>query len=364
MTRAITRFFLVAMFFLARASRLAPAKPREPRLPDGTHQRSQHRTARRRSERRPVLTRTATAFNEPIGMEDQLRCPAVPRCPKVNGLGFAFAVTSYSKNGLAIVEGINDLAELAAIFEATNGPPGRTYLVGASEGGIITALALERRPDLYSGGFAACGPIGNFRRQINYLGDFRVVFDYFYPGILPGEADLIPTELIEGWKTVYVPRVRAAISADPDKARQLLRVTKAPVGLDPITVEETVLGVLWYNVFATNDARQKLGGQPFDNRLRWYSGSDNDLRLNLLVDRFDADTAALLEIEQSYQTSGALSKPVVTLHTLGDPIIPYCTSPTGARSGWPVRTLHDNIPILEYGHCNFTAGEVRSVSAC
>ena len=39
----------------------------------------------------------------------------------------------------------------------------------------------------------------------------------------------------------------------------------------------------WYNVFATNDGIEKLGGQPFDNGWRWYTGSSDDLRLNIGV---------------------------------------------------------------------------------
>ena len=58
----------------------------------------------------------------------------------------------------------------------------------------------------------------------------------------------------------------------------------------------TVTGVLWYNIFATNDAIARLGGQPFDNKTRLYHGSDNDLRLNLGVQRAAADPAALAEV--------------------------------------------------------------------
>jgi hypothetical protein len=44
---------------------------------------------------------------------------------------------------------------------------------------------------------------------------------------------------------------------------------------------------LWYNVFATNDARARLGGgNPYDNRQRLYVGSANDLLLNLVCAEF------------------------------------------------------------------------------
>ena len=118
--------------------------------------------------------------------EDQL-CIADFCIPEIiNGLGFGFATNSYSKTGLAIVAGKNDILDLVNIYTAQKGQPQRVYLVGASEGGIITALALEKHPEVFSAGVAACGPIGSFPMQINYFGDARATFEYFFPGVIPG----------------------------------------------------------------------------------------------------------------------------------------------------------------------------------
>ena len=57
---------------------------------------------------------------------------------------------------------------------------------------------------------------------------------------------------------------------------------------NPATIAQTTLNVLMYNVFGGTDAEDKLGGNPYGNRLRWYSGSSNDLRLNLRVQRYSA----------------------------------------------------------------------------
>ena len=59
------------------------------------------------------------------------------------------------------------------------------YLVGVSQGGLVCTLAVEQNPGIFSGGLSLCGPIGDFRRQINYWGDFRVAFDYFFPNVIP-----------------------------------------------------------------------------------------------------------------------------------------------------------------------------------
>ncbi len=304
------------------------------------------------------------AFHEPIAIpEDQLQLPHQVSIPELaNGLGFAFATTSYSVNGLAVRQGMADLIDLVQIFRATHGQPGRVYLVGASEGGLITALALERHADVFNGGLSACGPVGNFGWQINYWGDVRVLFDYFFPGVIPGSPIAIPQEVIDQWDTVYKPSVEVALRSEPARTSQLLEVARVP--RPPTNAEkniEALLDLLWYNVFATNDGIAKLGGQPFDNSQRLYRGSANDRLLNQMVTRVQADPVAITEVNTHYQTTGNLGGPLVALHTLRDPIVPYWQAAfyrykievTGAQG------LHKNIPILwRYGHCNFNAPQV------
>jgi alpha-beta hydrolase superfamily lysophospholipase len=303
------------------------------------------------------------APNEKVAIpEDQLTLPDGTSLPALmNQLGFAFATSSYPVNGLAIKPGVADMVDLVSTFTAEEGAPGRVYLTGASEGGIVTALAVEQFPGVFSGGLATCGPVGDFQKQIDYWGDFRAVFDYFFPGLLPGSPVHVPDYVIEKWDTYYEPLVRAALRARPAAMDQLLKVTRAPFDpADPATKEETVLGILWYNVFATNDGVDKLGGRPFDNRNRLYAGSDHDFLLNLLVKRYGADPAAGLEIAANYETSGALAVPVVTLHTTGDPIIPYWHEPRYRLKTWlsGSGSLHRNLPVFRYGHCQFEPKDV------
>jgi alpha-beta hydrolase superfamily lysophospholipase len=240
-----------------------------------------------------------------------------------NALGYGFAASSYSKNGLAIVEGVNDTKDLVQNILQPILHPKRVYLIGASEGGLIAALSAEQLPQVYKVAGAACGPIGSFQGQVNYFGDFRVVFDYFFPGLIPSSPVSIPSEVMVDWDTVYVPAITAALAANPSKTAQLIKVMRAQVTSDPLTVVETVLGALWYNVFATNDAVATLSGQPFDNHDRIYTGSTNDLLLNLRIERFRAAPSALAAIAAQYETSGKLKMPMITLHTTGDPVIPY-----------------------------------------
>jgi pimeloyl-ACP methyl ester carboxylesterase len=296
-------------------------------------------------------------FVEQLTLPDGTTLPGL-----VNNLGFAFATTSYSANGLAVLPGVQDIKDLVDIFKAKNSGTHHVYLTGASEGGLVTTLAVERFPTVFSGGLATCGPIGDFRKQINYWGDFRVVFDYFFPGVLPPTPVSIPPQVMTGWTTTFVPAISNAVTTKPHATDQLLQVTQAAFDpANPATKKDTVLGLLWYNAFATNDGKIKLGGQPYNNKnpFRWYLGSDNDFRLNRLVQRFTADSATAPAIS-AHQTSGKLRVPLVTLHTTGDPIVPYWHEPlyTVKSLANGSGLLHSNIPILRYGHCNFESSEV------
>ncbi len=279
----------------------------------------------------------------------------------VNALGYAFATTSYRANGLVADLAVEDLAQLDQTIRDRYRPdPTRTFLVGPSEGGLVAALAVEQNPDLYAGALAACGPIGDFALQVDWFGDFRTVFDYFFPGLLPGSAVESPAELQDNWESTYVPAVLAALADDPGATAQLLAVTGAPVdALDPETAGATVIGLLWYNVFSTADAQARLGGQPYDNTTRVYQGSLNDEALNAGVARFTADPAARAAVAR-FQTTGDLTRPVVTLHITGDPIVPIVheelyAEKVAAAGDTP---LLDQTSVSRYGHCTFQQAEL------
>jgi pimeloyl-ACP methyl ester carboxylesterase len=279
----------------------------------------------------------------------------------VTGLGYAYATTSYRANGLIAPEAVDDLLELVDTMDARYRPdPWRRVVVGFSEGGLVATLAVERHPDRLDGALAGCGPIGDFLAQLDYIDDFRVVFDYFFPGLLPGDALNIPDALRDRWEQLYVPAIALALAARLDAARQLLNVTRAPVAGDDIrSTAETVVGLLWYNVFGTADAQQRLGGQPYDNTQRVYAGSSDDAALNVGVERYQADPSAQAGLAR-FTTTGSLAVPLVNLHTSGDPIVPFSQSALyGQKVGRAGATAQfTQVDIDRFGHCTFEAQEL------
>jgi pimeloyl-ACP methyl ester carboxylesterase len=308
---------------------------------------------------------------EPVAIPEEQLCINGFCIPEVvNGLGFAFATNSYSKTGLAILQGQADVVDLVKIFAAQKGQPKKVYLVGASEGGIVTTLSLEQRPDVFSAGLAACGPIGDFPYQINYFGDARATFEYFFPGLIPGDPFHPDASLAATWGDYYNQVVKPVVfdPANRHLLDQWAAAAKLPFDATNYlgTVQQSVHDVLRYSVVNLNDAVATIGGFPFDNRSRWYAGSDNDLLLNIFVPRASADPAALATMKASYNTTGVLKRPLISLHTLRDQQVPFLHEPI-----YSLRTLfagsfltrHIAIPIDRFGHCNFTQDEALTAFA-
>lgn len=278
----------------------------------------------------------------------------------INSLGFAFATTSYPGNGLVVPAAVPDIKKLADQFKAKFPQTEHVYLVGVSEGGLITAKVIETYPNTFTGGIAGCGPVGDFEKQLDYFGNFQVLFHYFYPNIDIGTPDRVPDSLITSWvnggmKTEIQSRIDG-------KILPLLKVAEVPI--DNLTdAKQTVLGLLRYNLLATNDAVNKLGGYPFDNRRIFYHGTgipQKDIVLNSQIPRFRADSTALNEINSDYQTTGKLTIPLVTIHNTGDPIVPYFHERLYEKKieQEGSTALHKNIALNSYGHCNFNTSDL------
>ncbi|MGD8321978.1 MAG: hypothetical protein PVJ02_16130 [Gemmatimonadota bacterium] len=297
------------------------------------------------------------------GLDLSIPEEAATLAPFVMQQGFGFASTSYRVNGLAIKEGVGDMVILADKVRYEARAPVPVLIAGASEGGAVTTLAAERYPGVFQGALSTCGPTGNFQKQLDYFGDFNVVFNYFFPRVFAGKVtpEGVDESVMLGWEDVYMPAARDAVLGNPVSARKLVKVAGVAVASDdPADLWNAIERILWYNVFATNDAIDKLGGQPFDNTRRWYSGSGQDFRLNWRVQRISADPGARAAVAADYQTSGDLAMPYVSLHTTGDEVVQFVQQPwyrlKALLSG--ASAEHSALPIFRYGHCNFQEGDM------
>jgi pimeloyl-ACP methyl ester carboxylesterase len=279
--------------------------------------------------------------------------------------GFAVATTSYHKNGYAVEQGGDDIDTLVNYFknQVIQQPEWEenVLLIGVSEGALISTMLLERDPQTYHGALALCGPLGGMPYQLQYFGDFRVLFDYFFPGILPGGVSTVPTDAYDQWETLYAPAIAAALAAPTAESRQLFSTSRAATDPnDPLSMAKTAIGVLSYNIGGMNDMIATSGGNPFGNRFKWYWGSDNDWALNIGVERIKANRNARRYTRQYYTPTGRLQRPLIAVHTTDDEIVPYRHEIIYFLKVLTHRSLRNFtlIPIQRYGHCNITPQEL------
>lgn len=274
--------------------------------------------------------------------------------------GFAFATSSYSKNGDAVEQAGKDLNALVRHFKTHVLPNAglleKVFVVGASEGGLITTMLVEKHPGIYSGGLAMCGPVGGMPAQIEYLAGFRAVFDYFFPLVFDFGVTDVPENAWLNWDS-YETSIPIAIQSDPIATAQLFNVTGAAHTDNPATFVTTTLGVLYYSIWGTNDLIATAGGMPYDNQDTTYTGSYDDAALNAGVERVDSDGRARAYVRRAYQPTGELERPLVTLYNTLDPAVPFWHEELYAGLAAPSGLFYPN-PVERYGHCEFTAEEV------
>lgn len=277
-------------------------------------------------------------------------------------LGFAFATSSFHKNGYAVEQAGNDLNILVDHFKTNVAPDevSKVLIIGNSEGGLITTMLVEGDPDTYDGGLAMCGLVGGTNYEIQYVGDFRAVFDYFFPWIFEFGVVNVPEKAYLDLEK-YTLDISQAFLDYPERKEQLFRVTKvARDPANPASDLEATLNLVAYNIGGINDLKETAGGNPYGNLARWYWGSNNDWTLNFGVERIRADRVARQYLRQYYQPTGKLQVPLITLHTILDEIVPfnheviYALRVFFAGSG----NLLTILPVQRYGHCNFEPKEI------
>lgn len=278
-------------------------------------------------------------------------------------LGFGVATSSYHKNGYAVEQAEADLNDL--VDEVRSREPGldAIYLAGASEGGLIATMLIEKFPETYAGGLAMCAPLAGIDHQIHYLADVRVLFDYFYPEVFPFGTVDVPDDAHQQWEGPdrYEANIGAAVQADPDGIAQVFNVAGVTCDAsNPAEAANCAQNILAYSVFGTNDLLDTADGWPVSNVDKDYAGSRDDVALNVGVERFDADPAASAYVSRWYQPTGALQRPLVTLHTTRDSVVPYrheliYFNRAALRNSDDLLTV---LPVDRAGHCEFTAAEV------
>jgi hypothetical protein len=253
--------------------------------------------------------------------------------------------------------------QVQAEFTAHFGMPDRTYLYAFSRGATHSLNLLETSPTRYDGVLSACGGNAGAFVAHQYFLSTRVLFDYFYPGVIPGTPLESPVNSLTEFFEQIAPLIAQAIINDPFPAMEMART-------NIYDIEYSNLGELIYYIIESqmilpsivNGALAELDGSPFDNSSVVYTGSDDDEALNAGVARFTGDKRALQYQEVWGGTTGDLgTTPFLSLHTSVDGTVPekyvndlfqVLVDSTGSGDYY-VRRVFDR-----RGHCNFTIPEL------
>ena len=279
--------------------------------------------------------------------------------------GFAVAFSSFSENGWAVKDGTQRTHQLLGIFKSNFGPPTRVYIGGASMGGLIAVKLAETYPRTYAGALPACAVAGGTRGLFEYHAHARTLFDFFYPGVLPGNAaDLPPgTDVTQD---IILPAI-AAMTANPTPASYMPLIDQTPFPYaTPAELVESIVTALAGNAGDLTDVVLTNGKPYFDNRSTNYSSALLPAPLleaiNAGVARFDASPSALQAFDHNYEPSGDLQVPMLMLSDARDPVVPGFNqasySAAVAAGGAADLLVQRQVPA--YGHCVFTPVQIGS----
>lgn len=299
-----------------------------------------------------------TPATSPVALPDQ------PLKDYLLGQGFAVAMSSFSENGYAAAEGTRQSHQLLGTFTSKFGKPNCVLVLGVSLGGIIGLELTEKYPDQIDGSLLVSGVVGGSRAEVNYVGDIRALWDYFYPGTIPGSIFDVPAGV------PFDPNwVLGAISTPEGQQKLPLFLAFAasrglPIGPgnEPVVGAIQALGFHWIGAMDLFDRAHDH--VLYDNRNVRYTapGVPQPIvdAVNSGIARFDASADAEGFLDRCYEPRGTLRIPVLTLHGTRDPVVPAFHEQLLADRV----AESDNIDMLvqrnrdEFGHVVFQPADI------
>jgi len=273
--------------------------------------------------------------------------------------GYAVASSSFSGNGFILKDAAQRTHQLTGLFTARFSRPRRVVLAGHSLGSMAALQLAEVYTGQYDGALVMCGFVGGTAREIEYMATARVIYDYLFPGVIPGSVFDIPENLDYRPGTTLFNAVQASLIAGfapPFKTFQLAAAAGLP-GNNPGELVASALNVLGFNLRYTPNVLQHTNGHiPFDNQNVTYA----DAALNLGIQRWVGDADALNYVSHYYTPSGRIAIPVQTLHSDRDPVVPVWHEGVYAQlvAGQGTTDLLEQSVVPAYGHCAFTSDQV------
>ncbi|MGA9900642.1 MAG: hypothetical protein WA718_21995 [Terriglobales bacterium] len=308
--------------------------------------------------------------------------------------GYALAGSSYATTGWAVQQAIPDQIATLDAFESAIGTPTTTIAWGHSLGGMITAGLVQEYPGRFNAALPMCGVLSGGVGTWNGSLDVAFAFNTLVAGGALQVVDITnPNQNLTNAEEIL-----AGAAATPQgQARVALAAALGdlPGWFDPTSPEparndypsQIANQFLWLSevdfpfIFALRaELEARAGGN-----VSWNTGVNYEEHLKHSVDyaevralyaaaglsleadlatlknaqRIQADAGALAYLSQNIIYNGQLPFPVLTLHTVGDGLVPVENESAYLRV---VDQAHDSSMLRQTfvhraGHCAFTPAE-------
>lgn len=256
--------------------------------------------------------------------------------------GYAWAMSTYKKNGYNVAQAVRDTHALAGYFSDTVGEPERTYITGYSMGGHITAVSAEQYP-IYDGAMPMCGVVGDYE-LFDYFLDYSAAASQMALGTsqFPLQDDWLAdggsVDQIEDTFEAFPGGWPWVLNSEGEKFKQLAELRSggdrpnfdAAFGFWNSTFTDPGGNFLW-GLGLGNGALPGEFGTGVDNTDAVYqldldpAISDEEQALNDAIVRVAAapSTRSKQGLANVPVVSGDLKVPTLTLHNLGDLFVPF-----------------------------------------
>ncbi|WP_328781109.1 S9 family peptidase [Streptomyces canus] len=310
--------------------------------------------------------------------------------------GYALIGSSYATTGWAVTDAVPDQMATLGAFTTRFGQASRTLAWGRSYGGLVTTAIAERHPDRIDGSLALCGlvqgGVANWNNTLDPAFALKTLLGSDVPLVnLPSQeaatdaANTLTTK-VDSAQSTAEGRARIALAA----ALHNIPVWNATTQTRPAATDwdaqqanqyDAVKGLLKIAAFnRRQEAEVRAGGN-----MSWNTGIDyarllgqssvrkevtelykkaglslgKDLAALNRAPRITADPAAVAWMSSTSSFTGRLAKPQLSVHTIGDPLVPVQTESALRRAV----SAAGSAPLLRQayvdnaGHCTFSPAE-------
>ena len=292
------------------------------------------------------------------------------------GMGYALAGSAYKRNGWAVKEGIEDTVALTSFFRDTVGKPSRSLLWGFSMGSLVTFEIAERTAGHYDGYLPACAVAAGAPRAWDGALATSVAYDAAF-GWSPAWGTAGDVKDTIDFETEVLPKLFGELVNPMNFGKfEFIRLVTgaAPSAFPAPGYPDWIVTNMWFGTEARGELERRAGGPVAQNLTHTYSLSAADkaylaafgvnadaLLATMNAKRtFSAPPSARNYVEHWADYTGKVKKPVLTLHTQTDSLVPpshesayAATVAAAGRSDLLAQTFTNGI-----GHCNFTGPQL------